>query len=67
MLLTILSGKLTAFFLFYTDPGSGALLMQILIAGLLGGVFYIRRIREKIFRLFARKKEGFHKQPENVS
>jgi membrane associated rhomboid family serine protease len=28
----------------YVEPGSGALLWQMMIAGLVGGVFYVRRI-----------------------
>jgi hypothetical protein len=67
MLLTILSGKFAALFLLYTDPGSGALLLQILIAGLLGGVFYLRRFKEKIFRAFGSKKADSDKLPENVN
>lgn len=27
----------------YADPGSGALLWQILVAGFIGGMFYVRR------------------------
>jgi hypothetical protein len=27
----------------YTDPGSGALLWQMLVAGLVGGLFYLRK------------------------
>jgi hypothetical protein len=37
-------------FLFYTDPGSGALLMQLIAAVLLGGLFYFRRLKDFIFR-----------------
>ena len=28
----------------YVDPGAGALLWQMVVAGLLGGLFYLRRI-----------------------
>ena len=37
-------------FLFYTDPGSGALLFQIIMATLLGGLFYFRKLKDWIFR-----------------
>jgi hypothetical protein len=67
MLITILSVKLPVLFLLYTDPGSGALLLQILFAGLLGGVFYLRRFKEKVFRLLGTKKNRFGKLPEKVS
>jgi hypothetical protein len=28
----------------YTDPGSGALIWQMLVAGFVGSMFYIRRL-----------------------
>jgi hypothetical protein len=28
----------------YADPGSGALLWQMLVAGAIGGLFYVRRV-----------------------
>jgi hypothetical protein len=28
----------------YTDPGSGALLWQVLVAGFVGGLFYFRKL-----------------------
>lgn len=43
----------------YLDPGSGSYLLQLLIAGLLGGAFLIRlfwgRIRAFFIRLFSRR------------
>lgn len=43
----------------YLDPGSGSYLLQLLIAGLLGGAFLIRlfwgRIRAFFVRLFSRR------------
>ncbi len=32
----------------YTDPGSGALLWQILVAGFIGGLFHLRRFLSRI-------------------
>lgn len=43
-------------FLLYTDPGSGALLLQLLMASLLGGLFYVRTIKDKILTFFVSKK-----------
>jgi hypothetical protein len=43
-------------FLFYTDPGSGALLLQLIIASLVGGLFYFRKIKDKIFGKSSSKK-----------
>lgn len=52
---------LLAFFnitlLFYTDPGSGALLLQLIAATLLGGLFYLRRIKDFIFRKSSTEKD----------
>lgn len=35
--------------LFYADPGSGALIIQMLLAVAFGGLFYFRRFKDKIF------------------
>ena len=40
----------------YLDPGSGSFLLQLLIAGLLGAGFVIRRYWSKITSLFSRSK-----------
>ena len=29
----------------YTDPGTGALIWQLIAAGFVGGMFYLRRLR----------------------
>ena len=50
--LAFVSGKL---FLLYTDPGSGALLLQLLAATLLGGLFYFRKAKDKILQLVFKK------------
>lgn len=34
----------------YIDPGTGSILLQYLIAGLIGGAFYFRRFIGKIFK-----------------
>ena len=34
----------------YIDPGTGSILLQYLIAGLIGGAFYFRRFIAKIFK-----------------
>ncbi len=36
-------------FLFYTDPGSGAMLLQVLLAFVAGGVFYFRNFIRSLF------------------
>lgn len=45
----------------YVDPGSGTFLLQILAATAIGGLFYLRRIRDffiGIFRIGVVKKEA---------
>lgn len=34
----------------YTDPGSGALAVQMLLAGFTGAVFYFRRALARVFK-----------------
>ena len=45
--------RLQTLILLYTDPGAGALVWQLLLAALFGGLFYARRFRD---RLFARRR-----------
>ncbi|MDB5200146.1 MAG: hypothetical protein JWO92_2109 [Chitinophagaceae bacterium] len=42
----------------YVDPGSGSYLIQIIIAGVLGAVFYIKTFWYKIKSIFTKKKSG---------
>jgi len=35
--------------LLYADPGSGALIWQLLVAAFIGSMFYFRRIKEWFF------------------
>lgn len=35
--------------LFYTDPGSGVMLLQVLLAFLAGGLFYFRNFFRRLF------------------
>jgi hypothetical protein len=34
----------------YADPGSGAMFVQILLAGIIGGLFRIRRVVDRVRR-----------------
>jgi hypothetical protein len=36
--------------LFYTDPGSGALILQLIAGAVLGGLFYLRKIKTALFK-----------------
>jgi len=55
MLFSSLTGHVPTL-LAYLDPGSGSLLLQVMIAGLLSGMFFMRSsvvvIRESLGRLF---------------
>jgi hypothetical protein len=55
--------------LLYTDPGSGALLLQLIAASLLGGLFYLRKFKSKVVQLFSRRKpaDPAPTAPENAN
>jgi hypothetical protein len=48
-LLTATHTFATYFFL-YTDPGSGTLIWQLLLAAFFGGMFYFRRLKDFLLR-----------------
>jgi hypothetical protein len=37
-------------YLLYTDPGSGTLVWQLVLAAFFGGMFYLRKLKERIQR-----------------
>jgi hypothetical protein len=41
---------LAAYFFLYTDPGSGTLVWQLLLAAFFGGMFYFRRLKDFLLR-----------------
>ena len=43
----------------YVDPGSGQLIWQMAVAGFVGALFYLKRVRLFVAKLFARL---FHKK-----
>ncbi|HEX8474835.1 MAG TPA: hypothetical protein VF666_12455 [Pyrinomonadaceae bacterium] len=43
--------------LLYTDPGTGSLIWQLLIAAVFGGLFYVRRIKEAVAARMNRKRD----------
>jgi len=43
-------------FLLYIDPGSGSYLVQMIIAAILGGLFFFKHIWWKIKSFFTRSK-----------
>jgi hypothetical protein len=38
--------------LLYLDPGTGSLIIQFIIAGVTGAIFFFKNIREKIMLFF---------------
>jgi hypothetical protein len=45
------------FLLLYIDPGSGSYLVQMIIAGILAGIFYFKGLWWKIKNFFSRNKK----------
>jgi len=41
-------------FFLYADPGAGALLLQMLMAVLFGGLFFFRGIRDRVLGVFGK-------------
>jgi hypothetical protein len=39
-----------AYLFLYTDPGSGTLVWQLLLAAFFGGMFYVRRLKDYLMR-----------------
>ncbi len=48
--------------LFYADPGAGALLLQLIIASFVGGLFYFRKFKDKILGRSPKKKASVDAQ-----
>lgn len=42
----------------YVDPGSGTLIIQMLVAAGVGAMFYFRQFREKLKSLFTRQPDA---------
>ncbi len=42
-------------FLLYIDPGSGSLLLQVLIGGIVAGSLFFKRFFIRLFSVFKRK------------
>lgn len=41
----------------YIDPGTGSMLLQVIGAGIAGGIFYFRELRIKVMSMFSRRPE----------
>lgn len=50
-------GQVKACFFLYTDPGSGALILQLLSAAVIGSLFYFRSFRDRVKHFFSSRKK----------
>ena len=54
----------------YLDPGAGSLMLQMLVAGVLGGLYTIKlywyRLKAYVDQLFGREIEGSPNTPDDV-
>jgi hypothetical protein len=53
--------------LLYVDPGSGSYLVQVIIAAVLGALFYFRAAWWKVKSFFTRKKKDEHPKNDNLN
>jgi hypothetical protein len=50
----------------YTDPGSGALIWQLLVASFVGGLFYVRSFIQRITAMISGKKSMMQSDQHSV-
>jgi hypothetical protein len=49
----------------YTDPGTGTFLLQIILAGIASGWFFLRTMRQRIKMLFKRNRDSVAAEDSN--
>lgn len=52
------------FYFLYIDPGSGSYLVQVIVAGALGVVFFFRNIKTYIRSIFTRSSKKKNDNPQ---
>ena len=52
-------------FFLYIDPGSGSYIVQLIIAGILGSLFFFKNAWNKIKQFFGGKKQEPEQTPDN--
>ena len=57
---TFVSRDNTGVYVLYTDPGTGALAWQLLLASIVGGLFYARSLLDKLKVLTSRKNKSLN-------
>jgi hypothetical protein len=53
-------------FLLYIDPGSGSYLVQMIIAGVLAGLFYFKNLWWKVKAFFTKNKKSDSPDNDNL-
>ena len=53
--------------LMYVDPGSGSYLVQVIIAAILGALFYFKAAWWKVKSFFTRKKKDVHEKNDELN
>lgn len=53
--------------LLYVDPGSGSYLVQVIVAAILGALFYFKSAWWKIKSIFSRKKKDARTKNDNIN
>lgn len=53
--------------LLYVDPGSGSYLVQMIIAAILGALFYFKTVWWRIKSFFTKRKEKDSSKAENIN
>ena len=48
----------------YLDPSTGGMIIQVLLAGIIGAGVFLRSMREKIYYIFVKIKGFFTKQSQ---
>ena len=54
-------------FFLYIDPGSGSYLIQVIIAAILGALFYVKNLWWRIKSFFTRNKKEDPTQNDNLN
>jgi hypothetical protein len=63
---TLSSNQFHTLLFFYTDPGAGALLWQLLVASLVGGAFYARLLIRQLKARVNGQKKGASAYPASL-
>lgn len=57
-LFSLLGEKQNLYLLLYIDPGNGTLILQVILAGITGALFYFGKLWSRIKKVFAKKEQS---------